>query len=281
MDFEEAVGELYGCDLADFVPTRTRLAALVDDPDDAAQVRRMRKPTVTAWLLNLLAREDPDLLAEVDDLGQRMRRMQAKGDARGVLEVRPERDDVLRRMVAAVAQVSRDRGRPLPTSGGEEVSATVIAALADQGSAAALLSGMLVRSLSYSGFGEVDLDDAVAARTRLRLVPTGGNDGGGEPADGALGQGENGDGDEAGAADAAERELTEAMVRLETAEADLVPAQETLDEAQAEMARAQAALTGARERLQAARAEVRRRTQTRDAVQQKVSALRRGAVGSD
>lgn len=46
---------------------------------------------------------------------------------------------------------------------------TAVAALADEASGRALASGRLLRALSYAGFGEVELDDAVA--TPLRLVP--------------------------------------------------------------------------------------------------------------
>ena len=275
MDLDEAVSELYGCELADFVSTRTRVARLVADTDEAAQVRRLRKPTVSAWLLNQLVREDPGVIADVERLGSAMRRLQAKGDARALRELRQEREELLTRVVAGVEGVARERGRPLPASGVDEVSATVIAALADAGSAAALASGMLVRSLSYSGFGEVDLDDAVATRAHLRLVPA---DGGGESADPCSSEAGS---SEAARDERAQDELAAAVVRLQTAEADIVPAQEALDEAQAELARAQEALRVARERADGARAELGRRRRSRDAQQQNVSALRRAALARE
>ena len=40
--------------------------------------------------------------------------------------------------------------------------ATAVAALADEGAGTAVSSGQLTRALSYSGFGEVDLSEAVA-----------------------------------------------------------------------------------------------------------------------
>lgn len=272
MDLDEAVAELYGAPLEEFVAVRTRLAKGADRPV-AAEIRALRKPTVTAWLLNQLAREEPGVVAEVAELGERMRSAQAAADMGALREARPDRDRLIGEVVAAVRELAAQHGRTLSAAGEDEVGATVVAALADVESQAALGSGMLVRALSYSGFGEVDIDDAVAARARLRVLP------GGRPAQGAAddGAGEGAPGptddtqaDEIARAEAEHaREVHEAQVRLQTAEADLARA--TTD-----LAEADEALTAARARAAEARQEVRRRTRERDAAATKVADLRRG-----
>lgn len=280
MDLDEAVTELYAAPLEEFVAVRTRLAQAAGRPA-AAEIKALRKPTVTAWLLNQLAREHTDVVATVDDLGRRMRAAQAAADMTALRELRPERDAVLRDCVAAVRDVAEEHGRSLSQAGADEVSATVIAALADVESQAALASGMLVKTLSYSGFGEVDIDDAVATRARLRVV-TGGDDEGGDDAGG----------DDEGGTDAAapdEHDLAaaalaraeaeharvthEAQVRLQTAEAELAQATTELQDAEA-------ALAAARERASAARQEARRRGRERDAAAKRVAEARRGSPRS-
>ncbi|MEO9237429.1 MAG: hypothetical protein ABI418_04990, partial [Jatrophihabitantaceae bacterium] len=52
-----------------------------------------------------------------------------------------------------------------------QLRATYEAAIADEGAEAAVRSGRLTSALSYSGFGEVDVSDAVAIPRRLTLVP--------------------------------------------------------------------------------------------------------------
>ena len=131
---------------------------------------------------------------------------------------------------------------------------------------------MLVRALSYSGFGEVDVDDAVAARARLRVVQGG-------QADALAGVVRDAAGTAPDAEDKAEalalaeaesaREMHEAQVRLQTAEADLA-------RATADLAAAEEALADARERAAGARQEARRRHRERDAAATKVADLRRG-----
>lgn len=266
MDLDEAVRELYGTALEDFVATRTRLAKGAD-PGTRREITALRKPTVTAWLLNQLVREQPDLVDAVGALGTRMRTAQAKGDMAALRAARPERDAIVARVVAGVHDLATARGRSLSAAGQDEVAATVVAALADEASQAALGSGMLVRTLSYSGFGEVDLDDAVAARARLRVVP-----GGGEGVDTA---------DEAALTD---RERRDAELRLQTAEAEVALVEKQVALAEEEVVRAdeqvrqaEATLASARQALQAARDELRARTQERDAAGTKVAVLRRGS----
>ena len=275
MDLDEAVTELYAAPLEEFVAVRTRLAQAAGRPG-AAEIKALRKPTVTAWLLNQLAREHTDVVATVDDLGRRMRAAQAAADMTALRELRPERDAVLRDCVAAVRDVAEEHGRSLSQAGADEVSATVIAALADVESQAALASGMLVKTLSYSGFGEVDIDDAVATRARLRVV-TGGDDEGGDDEGGT----DAADPDEHDLAAAAlaraeaehARVTHEAQVRLQTAEAELAQATTELQDAEA-------ALAAARERASAARQEARRRGRERDAAAKRVAEARRGSPRS-
>lgn len=271
MDLDEAVAELYAAPLEDFVAVRTRLAKGAER-GLAQEIRALRKPTVTAWLLNQLGRESPEVVDAVGMLGGRMRAAQAAADMSALREARPERDRLIRDVVLAVREVADQHGRSLSTAGEDEVTATVIAALADEQSQAALGSGMLVRALSYSGFGEVDVDDAVAARARLRVVQIGQADALASVVRDAAGTAPDAE-DEAEALALAEaehaREMHEAQVRLQTAEADLA-------RATADLAAAEEALADARERAAGARQEARRRHRERDAAATKVADLRRG-----
>ena len=83
MDLATAVDELYAADLPDFIATRRRLVAEAKergDADVAAELPSLRKPTAVAWLLNRVARDEPRVVADLLDLGERMRTAQAKWD---------------------------------------------------------------------------------------------------------------------------------------------------------------------------------------------------------
>ena len=170
MDLGEAVDELYAAPLADFVAVRGALVARAKDeaPDLVAELKSLRKPTLVAWLLNRVARDEPDVVSDLLDLGERMRTAQAKGDGAALSAARPERHDRIEALVQAARRCASESGMALGAGASDGVAATAVAVLADPTSGAALASGRLLRPLAYAGFGEVELDDAVAV---LRLVP--------------------------------------------------------------------------------------------------------------
>ncbi|UTT65880.1 hypothetical protein NMQ01_14455 [Janibacter sp. CX7] len=233
MDLTAAVYELYGVAPADFVATRTRLVqtAKGDDPDLAAQVKALRKPTQSAWLLNRVARDEPQVVADLTALGERMRTAQSRGDGAALAAARPERRAAIDALVAAAGRCAEAAGARLSPTGADEVEATAVAALADEQSGRALRSGSLLRPLSYAGFGEVELDDAVA--TPLRLLPPLPDDAPEEPT----------------APDETERALTQARDDLREAERELSAAR--LDES-----RLRSELVAARDRTTTAEARV-------------------------
>jgi hypothetical protein len=87
--FDEATDRLYGVDLDDFGAERARLVKELRGDgrrEEAAQVGKLRKPTIAAWALNQLVRRnrrEVDLLLHA---GHRLRRSQAgvvRGGRRG------------------------------------------------------------------------------------------------------------------------------------------------------------------------------------------------------
>ncbi|MEK4242213.1 hypothetical protein NYE39_09460 [Janibacter sp. FSL W8-0316] len=244
MRLEDAVDELYAAAPADFVATRTRLAreAKGDDPDLAAAITALRKPTRTAWLLNRVARDEPQVVADLTALGERMRAAQAKGDGATLAQARPERRAAIDALVAAAGRCAEATGSPFGAAARSEVDATAVAVLADEQSGRALASGTLLRALTYAGFGEVELDDAVA--TPLRLLPPLPDDAGDGAADPEV--------------DAQERARQAA---LDSARDELREAERELSAARLEESQVRAALVVARDRVNTAEARVTRVTQ--------------------
>lgn len=129
------------------------------DKDRAAKLKSLRKPSVAAWLVNRLATEQAELLAQLLDLGPELAQAQAGRDATALLTLGAQRRQLVDAVVGSAVDAA---GRAVTATVREEVAATLEAALADPASAEAVRSGRLVRSLAYAGFGEVDLAGAVA-----------------------------------------------------------------------------------------------------------------------
>ncbi|MDO5739004.1 MAG: hypothetical protein Q4P07_02530 [Ornithinimicrobium sp.] len=167
-----AVWAVYGVAPAEFVSVRkewvTRLKA-AGHRDVAKEIGALRKPSVSADAINTLVRAGDPVVGLLVNVGTRLRHAQAALDAGGMAALREERDEVLAAWVAAARAHSLSGSL---TSGVEaEVRDTGVAALADAAATEVATSGSLTRALSYSGFGEVDVADAVA-RTSTGVVLT-------------------------------------------------------------------------------------------------------------
>lgn len=245
MDLSEAVDDIYGADPADFVATRTRWVAAAretGEADLAGRIKALRKPTAAAHLLNTVARSEPGVIAALTALGERMRAAQSQGDGAALAAARPERRECIDALVAAAGRAATARGAGFASTAQDEVSATGVAALADEQSGRALASGRLLRPLSYAGFGEVELDDAVA--TPLRLLPPLPDD---SDLDDEVDERERAHQQAVDAARhelrEAERELSSARLAESEARAALVAARDRTVELEARVARATAEVT--------------------------------------
>lgn len=169
-----AAAQLYAVAPSAFTSTRTALARAATAAGDAAagkEIAALRKPSVAAWAINHLVRRRPELTARLRDVGERLRSAQTRLDAAALKELRLSREDLLDEVARAAAEEAGDAGQRLSPTVLGEIRDSVVAALAGAEATDAVLSGTLTRSLSYSGFGEVDLGDAVArTSTGVRLA---------------------------------------------------------------------------------------------------------------
>jgi DNA repair exonuclease SbcCD ATPase subunit len=165
---DELIRRMYEAPPDGFVAARA--AAVADarkagDSNAAKRLAALRKPTVAAWVVNLLALRRPDLIDELVELATALRTAQRglKGDE--LRELTTQRRQVVSALVAAARKLAVEEdpgmgGAKLPLA---EVEATLTAALAEPEIAAQVRTGRLIRAATYAGFGEVP-------RPRLRLI---------------------------------------------------------------------------------------------------------------
>lgn len=163
-DFDTVVEQLYAGAPEHFVEQRdaaAKSARAAGEKDRAGRIKQLRRPTAAAAIINRLRRSpDHSGLDTLLDLGERLREAQATLDAPTMKTLSTERNSLIRALLADAAEVS---GGPLTGAVREQLSDTFTAAVADAEAGRAVGSGRLVTGLRYSGFGEVDLRDAVAA----------------------------------------------------------------------------------------------------------------------
>jgi hypothetical protein len=250
-----AMQRLYAASPDEFMEARSALvvAAKADgQASTAKEIGQLRKPSLAAWAVNLTARTVPDVVVSLTDLGAQMRSAQSRLDTAALSSMRGDRDAAVDAFVRAATESVGAVGRKLSAAAQQDVRATAIAALADEQASVAVTSGQLTRALSYSGFGEVDLAEAVARTTGgaiLSLLPGGRGRKGqsGHPADGATqvteDSGRDRDDDDHGGSDRDDESDEPTHEALERA----------LDSANQALADAQDAVDAARERAEATR----------------------------
>ena len=225
---EEA--ELYRVPPEEFVAARDELARRLRDGGDrerAAEVKRLRRPSQAAWLVNATAAERPELLEELLAAGEELRAAQAAalGSREGGERLREAAADE-RRLVAELVAVARGiaerGGRRAGAPVLDKVAATLQAAGVDDELRAELAEGRVARERSEATLGMLGVAPPPA--------PSGEEDDGGAQEE-----------------EAQERRLREDRARLER----------ELERSRSEETRAADAVSRAEERLEGARATLK------------------------
>lgn len=171
----EAVAELYGAAPHEFISRRGELAAqarAAGDAPAARQIAALRKPTQSAWVLNQLARADPDGITELTALGSDLRAAQRSLDGAAIRDLSARRRALVARLTRQALAAAGQQAPPAALR--DEVTMTLAAALADPAVAAGLEAGALSRAARGDGFS--------SAAPSLTVVPPDGNGAPQEPA---------------------------------------------------------------------------------------------------
>ncbi|MBW4716359.1 hypothetical protein [Saccharothrix obliqua] len=148
--------ELYALPPAGFVAARDAAAKAALERGDKAvakAVGKLRKPTASAWAVNLLARRSAAELADAVALGDQLRAAQEELRGTALRELGARRRVVLGALVRRAEELAREAGTPLGSDAVQQVRATLTAALADPEVAARVRAGRLVKPVEQSGFG--------------------------------------------------------------------------------------------------------------------------------
>jgi len=135
-DLASAAEELYALSPGDFTAARDERAAearAAGDRDLAQAIGGLRRPVVSAWLVNQLAREARDQVAELVALGESLRQAQQDLAGERVRELSAQRRTLVAGLVAEAKRIAARDGRPAGLQVEREVDATLQAALADSG----------------------------------------------------------------------------------------------------------------------------------------------------
>lgn len=165
MNLESVATELYTVPLSDFVRARAAAVTAAKDTGDKDLARRLGKlpkPSVAAWLANLLVTTHRDDIDKLIALGKDLRAAEQARETDDLRRLGRERQQLIRAVSRLGVETGTKAGTKASPSAVRELEQTLQAALADSAAADAVLTAVLVRSLTSNGVEPVDLSGALA-----------------------------------------------------------------------------------------------------------------------
>ncbi|MFK4807030.1 transposase [Microbacterium sp. ZW CA_36] len=167
-ELDAVAAELYALPPSEFTAKRNARAGMAAGAV-AKRIKALRKPTISAWAVNLLARDGQ--LADAIELSAALREAQDDLDGAELARLGKQR----RQLVAALAKqavgLAEDAGGTLSAAAREDVEKTINAAVMDAAAAAAVLTGRLVTPLEAGDIEPDTIADAVGGSVPGVVTP--------------------------------------------------------------------------------------------------------------
>jgi len=163
----EIADGLYALPLGEFTPARDARAKELKGTDLAAPVKALKKPSLAAWVVNLLVRRDAAQVTQVLDLGAALRDAAAGMQGEELRALTRQRRQLTAAVTTGARALASGEGVKVTPAVADQVEATLTAAMLDARCADAVRSGLLVAALSSTGVDEVDVGAAVATPDAL------------------------------------------------------------------------------------------------------------------
>lgn len=170
---EQASRSLYSGPRATFVDRRKALAAAIRRDGDrvlahrvlAQEVTGLRKPSVAAHSVNLLAHAGDEHFADLLELGAQIRAAFAAGDDAHLRELLQQRNAAVAATTAQARAMVRAEGESVSASVADQIVQTLRAAMATDEASAEVRRGVLTDALDEPGFAALGVGPAATPRS--------------------------------------------------------------------------------------------------------------------
>jgi hypothetical protein len=166
---------LYGLPLDEFTSGRDSLARELrkaDDREAADHVKALRKPSISAWTVNQLARTERLQVRSLLTAGESLRAAQEAllgGGDPSTLQAAFERQrETVGALVESAKKVLRAAGHPVTEATLDRVRGTLTSAAGDEEAAGLVESGRLTEDLDPAGFGPLARGGGARLKPRAR-----------------------------------------------------------------------------------------------------------------
>lgn len=166
VDLESVTEELYAGSPDDFIELRRQRVADAREARDrplAKSIGQLRRPTRSAWMVNVLARAHPESVAELLALGGELADAQSRGAGADLRRLSQQRHQLLDGLTRRAVGLAQSSGHAAAEASRLEVTQTLQAALADKTVAELVRRGRVTQPVTYAGFGPMELGVFAAA----------------------------------------------------------------------------------------------------------------------
>jgi hypothetical protein len=158
VDLGEVAEALYGLPRADFTAARdeqVRAARAAGDKELAARIGKLRRPTVAGWLVNQLARDRPDSVVELAELGAALRTAHENLDGGALRSLSQSRHQLVNELLGVTRELGAEAGQPVGDPVARELEEMFTAALGSAEAARALAGGRVAATKDVADPGSV------------------------------------------------------------------------------------------------------------------------------
>ncbi|MEU0007915.1 hypothetical protein ABZ079_27455 [Streptomyces sp. NPDC006314] len=166
MDLDAVADELYALRPEEFVAARDQRALDARRSGDQAlakEIGALRRPSLAAWVSNLLVRRRPEEVQPLVGLGEELRRAHRELDGPRLRRLARRQNEVIGALGRQARRLAAEAGHPVGEGVQREVEETLHAVLAAPEAARAWAAGRLVKPL-HSTIGFPATDEAVLGR---------------------------------------------------------------------------------------------------------------------
>lgn len=165
--------ELYALPLGEFTAARDALVKEhKSDKAYAARIKALRKPSLAAWVVNLLVRREAGQVEQVLEVGAALREAQSAMNGEELRALTRQRRQLTAAVTTRARALARGEGVKVTEAVAEQVESTLTAAMMHEDAATAVRSGLLVASLTATGMDDLDVSQVLAVSEALGFQPS-------------------------------------------------------------------------------------------------------------
>ncbi|MGN6781433.1 MAG: hypothetical protein ACTHJH_08025 [Marmoricola sp.] len=158
---------LYALRPEEFTAARDAAAKDTDDKGLAAGIRKLRRPALGAWAVNLLVRREGDQVEQALRIGASLRDAAHAMDADQLRELTRQRRQLTAALATTARSLAHDAGVRLAGATVDQVEGVLTAGMLDATAAEVVRTGQLVKPFTSTGVDAIDPGELLAVPQAL------------------------------------------------------------------------------------------------------------------